>query len=59
MTKKALAKAYKRKIIASGQYSLSVTLPVAYLAQLGWEKGQEITIKIRNRRKQLILELPT
>ena len=58
MAKKALPKAYKRKIIASGQYSLSVTLPVAYLDQLGWEKGQEITIKIRKRRKQLILEVP-
>ena len=41
MTKKALPKAYKRKIIASGQYSLSVTLPVAYLDQLGWEKDKK------------------
>ena len=56
MSKKTFPKIYSRKIIASGKYSLSVTLPIAFLKELGWKKGQEINIKIKKRRKQLVLE---
>ena len=56
MSKKIFPKIYSRKIIASGKYSLSVTLPIAFLEELGWKKGQEINIKIKKRRKQLVLE---
>jgi hypothetical protein len=56
MARKPLSKRFNRKIIEVGQSSLCVTLPVEYLELLGWEKGQEVHIRIRKRRKQLLLQ---
>ena len=56
MTRKPLSERFTRKIIEVGQSSLCVTLPIEYLEELGWEKGHEVKIKIRKRRKQLVLQ---
>jgi len=56
MARKSLKERFNRKIIEVGQSSLCITLPVEYLEELGWKKGEEVRIKMRKRRKQLILE---
>lgn len=56
MAPKKLKQRFYRKIIAAGQSSLCITLPVEYLEKLGWKKGDEIRVKIRKFKQQLILK---
>ena len=55
MARKSLKERFNRKIIEVGQSSLCVTLPVEYLEELGWEKGEEIKVSINEDKKELIL----
>ena len=56
MARKPLKERFNRKIIEVGQSSLCVTLPVEYLEELGWEKGEEIKVSINKGKEQLILK---
>lgn len=48
MARKKLKQRFYRKIIAAGQSSLCITLPVEYLEKLGWKKGMKFELKSEN-----------
>ena len=55
MSRKPLADRFKRNLISTGK-SLCVTIPVEYLAELGWEKGKELKVRMNKKNKRIIIE---
>jgi antitoxin component of MazEF toxin-antitoxin module len=56
MGRKSLADRFKRTLTQVGGKSLSVTLPIEYLEELGWKKGQELKLKLNKRNRRIVIE---
>ena len=56
MARGTLENRFKRNLIELGKGTLCVTIPKEYLAELGWEKGKELNLKIKKKNKQIIIE---
>ncbi len=56
MARKPLADRFKRTLTQVGGQSISITVPIEYLDDLEWEKGDEVIVKIQKKTKRLIIE---
>ena len=55
MSRKPLSDRFKRSLISTGK-SLCVTIPLEYLEELDWEKGQELKVRMNKKNKRIIIE---
>ena len=53
MGRKKIKDRFKRTL--TGKKSLSISIPLEYLKKLGWKKGQELAVRM-NERKQVIID---
>lgn len=51
-----IADRFKRTLTKVGGQSLSITIPLEYLDELGWEKGQEFLVKLNKKNRRIIIE---
>ena len=56
MGRKPLLERFTRSLIAVGKKSLCVTIPVEYLHELEWEKGQKVKVRLNKIKKRIIIE---
>lgn len=55
MGRKKLEDRFKRTLTLVGGKSLSITLPKEYLQALGWEKGQELAVRMDKAKEQILI----
>ena len=56
MARKPLADRFKRSLTQVGGQSLSVTIPIEYLEELEWKKGDEVLVKLNKKNRRIIIE---
>lgn len=56
MARKPLADRFKRTLTQVGGQSLSITIPIEYLEELDWKKGDEVLVKLNKSRGRLTVE---
>lgn len=56
MGRKSLADRFKRTLTQVGGQSLSITIPLEYLEELGWKKGEEFNVKLNKKTRKIIIE---
>jgi len=56
MGRKPLADRFKRTLTKVGGKSLSITIPLEYLDELGWQQGEEFLVKLNKKSKRIIIE---
>jgi antitoxin component of MazEF toxin-antitoxin module len=56
MGRKPLADRFKRTLTKVGGKSLSITIPLEYLEELEWEKGQELKVRLNKKNRRIIVE---
>ena len=56
MARQPLADRFKRTLTQVGGQSLSITIPLEYLAELEWEKGKELLVKMNKKTRKITIE---
>ena len=56
MARKPLSDRFKRTLTQVGGKSLCITIPIEYLEELSWKKGQEFMVRLNKRNKRIIIE---
>lgn len=56
MGRRPIADRFKRKLTQVGGQSISVTIPIEYLASLGWKKGDEVLVKLKGQTLRIVKE---
>ena len=56
MARKPLADRFKRTLTKVGGKSLSVTIPLEYLQELGWQQGKEVRLKLNKKNRKITIE---
>lgn len=47
---------YTRKLIRLGNYSYTLTLPREVIAEFGWQKGQNVSLRVDLKNKRISIE---
>ena len=59
MARSKLSERFNRTLIELGKGTLCVTIPIEYLDELGWKKGDEVTVKMHKLNKTVTFtEIP-
>ena len=55
MARRSLEDRFNRTLTQVGGQSIAITIPLEYLEELGWEKGDTVKVNIQRNRDRLWL----
>jgi phosphate uptake regulator len=56
MARQTLENKNVRKITKSGGKSYSLTLPISFIRELGWQKKQKVVVEMDKKKKVLVIK---
>jgi hypothetical protein len=56
MARQTLENKNIRKITKSGGKSYSLTLPISFIRELGWQKKQKVVVEMDKKKKGLVIK---
>jgi phosphate uptake regulator len=56
MARQTLENKNIRKITKSGGKSYSLTLPISFIRELGWQKKQKVVVEMDKKKKVLVIK---